>query len=119
MAVSSQTSIANRRDYDTTFTAEYDANQTNHPIITPSTGKRLQVVGLRFSTEKAGSAGQYVKFSFETSVDTLTKIFVGTAPARNVVAACYFVGGVNEPLSLTTTIGAGNNIFVAVNYKEV
>ena len=114
----SQTSIANEHDFDTTFTAEIDANQTDVALITPTSGKLIKVTGIYISTEGATSAGQKIRLKFNTSDNTICTFFSTTTPASLPMPDIVVRGARNEVLSITSDLGADKNYFIVVNYKE-
>jgi len=120
MAYRSQTSILNDRDFESTFTAEYDEEQTAAAIITPTTGKLLKIVGVYISTEGATTIGQKIRLYFATTGDTVVSLF--PSAVTNTATTFSWKGMVkgvqDEALSITTNIGEGKNYFVSVNYKE-
>src|SRR3990167_11161151 len=73
----SQTAVANSLDYDTSFTAEYDTNQTNLTVITPTSGTRLAIKGVYIGTE--ASTGS-CRLEFGTSADTVHTVFANAQP---------------------------------------
>jgi hypothetical protein len=114
----SLTNIANRHDFDTTFTSEYDNDQTANNIITPAAGKLLKIVSVYISTLGGGSAGQKIRLYFGTSLDTAITFFPTTTPATLQIDSVLIKGQRNEPLKITTNLGVGKNYFIAVNYKN-
>jgi hypothetical protein len=119
MSIDSQTTVANRHDFEYTFTNEYDKNQTAKTIITPTTGKRIKVTGVSLSTEGASTAGQKVRIYFATSADTVATIYCTNAVQNTKVDPIVVTGGVNEPVKITSNLGDDQNYYIAVNYKEV
>jgi len=118
MAYDSTTNIKNRHDFETTFTAEYDNDQTAATIITPTTGKLIKVTGVRISTEGATSAGQFIRVYFATSADTIAKVFCTNAVQNTEVDPIVIRGAQNEVVKITTTLGVDKNYHISVNYKE-
>ena len=114
MAVSSLTGIANRHDFDTPFTNEYDKNQTAATIVTPTSGKLLAVKGIYINTE--GNSG-YIRVYFGTSGNTIHTIYAAATPASGYVPI-VISGARNEVIKLTSTVGDDNNYFIHINYKE-
>lgn len=114
----SLTTIANRHDFSTTFTNEYDSDVTASSIISPTSGKRIKVTGIKVSTEGATAAGQYVRIYFATTGDTIAKVFCTNAVTNVTIDDIVVEGAIDEAVSLTSTLGAGKNFFVAVTYKE-
>lgn len=118
MAYDSQTNIENRHDFDTTFTAEFDRDQTGAALITPTSGKLIKVTGVRVSTEGATSAGQYVRLHFATSGNTIAKVFCTNAVQNTEADPIVVRGAQNEAVSITSNLGVDKNYFISVNYKE-
>lgn len=115
MSLDSQTTIANRHDFDTSYTNEFDNNQTAATIITPTTGKLVHAKGIYINTE--GNSG-YIRVYFGTSGNSIFTIYAGATPASGYVPLSI-EGSVNETIKVTSTVGAGNNYYLLVNYKEV
>lgn len=124
MSYDSQTAIINRHDYDRTFTATYEGNQTNLTILTPESGKSLAIKGVYLSCEGGGAAGSYAQIHFITDEDgNANTVFRNDIFGANSGWMCNYVpmllrGDRNAPLKLTTSVGAGTTVFVLVNYKE-
>ena len=114
MAVSSLTGVANRHDFDTSFTNEYDTNKTAATIITPTSGKLAAVKGIYINTE--GNSGK-IRVYFGTSNNTIHTIFPAATPASGYVPV-VISGARNEVIKVTSTVGNGNNYFLQINYKE-
>lgn len=112
----SLTNMANKQYFNATFTAEFDEDQTAAAIITPTTGKKIKVVGVRLSTEGATSAGQSVRLYF--TGDTVCKIFCTNAVQNNEVGPILISGAVSEALKITSTLGADKNYHLSINYRE-
>jgi hypothetical protein len=115
----SLTTIANRHDATATFTTEYDEDVTAKTIITPTSGKRICVHGVFLSTEGAASAGAKVRLYFATSADTVASIYVTNAVQNTLIPSVLVEGGIDEPLKMTSTLGAGKNYHFVVNYSIV
>jgi len=115
----SLTTIANRHDTTATFTAEYDENVTAKSVITPTSGKRVLVHGVTLSTEGATAAGAQVRLYFATSADTAATIYITNAVQNTSISPILVSGAVDEPLKLTSTLGAGKNYYFSVNYSIV
>ena len=97
-----------------TFTLEYSGNQTNVDILTPTSGKRLQILGLVITTDDSTFV---FTLDFATSTKTVFKAFtsddLGDLPTMNVF------GNVDEPLRLNVSDTVGQDWFVLVNYAEI
>ena len=115
MSYDSQTEIANRHDFNSSYTNEFDNNQTAVAIVTPTTGYSLHIKGIYINTE--GNSG-YIRVYFATSANTIFTIYAGATPASGYVPVSI-TGARNETLRLTSTVGKDNNYFLLVNYKEV
>ena len=111
----SQTQIANRHDFDTSYTNEFDKNQTAATIITPTSGTSLHIKGVYINTE--GNSG-YTRIYLGTSGNTVFTIYPAATPASGYVPVTI-IGSRNEVLKITSTVGDDNNYYLLVNYKEV
>jgi len=114
MDIRSQTTIANRHDFDTSYTNEFDNNQTGATIITPTSGSKVSVKGIYINTE--GNSG-YIRVYFGTTGSIFT-IYAGATPASGYVPV-NIDGEVDEVVSVTSTVGAQNNYYLLVNYREI
>jgi hypothetical protein len=114
MATDSQTAIANRHDFDTSFTNEYDLDQTAVTVITPTTGTTVEIKGVYINTE--GDSG-YIRIYFGTSLNSIFTVYPASTPASGYVPL-YISGARNEVIKITSTVGAQKNYFVLINYKE-
>lgn len=108
----SQTAIANARDFDTSFTTQYDNNQTNKDIITPTSGTKLAIKGVYVGTEATSG---YIRLEFGTSGNTVCTVFANAQPGYIEVDV---KGAQNEALRMDSAFGADKNFFVLVNYRE-
>jgi len=113
--IKSQTDIANRHDFQNSYTTEFDNNQTAATIITPTSGTYISVKGIYINTE--GNSG-YIRVYFGTSTDSVFTIYAGATPASGYIPVTID-GALNEPLKVTSTVGNGSNYFLLVNYREV
>ena len=114
MGLQSQTTLANKHDWDTSYTNEFDNNQTAATIITPTTGTAIEVKVIYINTE--GNSG-YIRVYFGTSGNTIFTIYASATPASGYVPV-QLDGAVNEPIKITSTAGNGSNYFLLINYKE-
>jgi len=114
MHLESMTTIANRHDFDTSYTNEFDNNQTAATIITPTSGTYASVKGIYINTE--GNSG-YIRVYFGTSNDSIFTIYAGATPASGYVPM-NIDGDVDEVIKVTSTVGNGSNYYLLVNYKE-
>ena len=121
MSYDSQTAIKNRHDFDSTFTNEYDGDQTATTIITPTSGYKIKVTSAYISSEDATTVGQRIKLHFATSGNTVATLFPGAVDNQTSAIAIdkmLVTGATDEVLKLTANIGADRNYFILVNYKE-
>lgn len=118
MSYDSQTNILNRHDFDTSFTAEYDNDQTDANLITPTSGTLLKVTGVYISTEGASNAGEKIRLEFSTTGNTVCTFFPKTTPDTFDLDNVMVKGARNESLQITSDLGTGQNYFIAINYKE-
>jgi len=117
----SLTTIKNNHDFDTTFTNEYDENQTAVTLITPTSGKSLKITGVYISTEGATTIGQKIRLYFATSDDTVATIIpaaVSNQASSMVVSPIIVRGAIDETLKITSNLGSGKNYFICINYKQ-
>jgi len=99
-----------------TFTGEYEATQTDIDIITPASGKKLQIAGI--ITTASGNAEE-IKLDFDTSEQKIWRHYISKFAALCGMDIA-FKGDADEPLTLNWTLGGeGDKIFVLVNYREV
>ena len=75
MAVQASSEVLSRHDFNATYTNEYDSNQTNVSIVSPSSGKKLKIIGGYISLEGSATTG-YVKLGFLNN--TVIKVFAGS-----------------------------------------
>ena len=116
MSYDSQTAIANRHDFDKTFSAEYEGDQTGLTLITPTSGKTLKIVGVYVSNESTDGKVR-VYFSDDEDDSTQTVHTVYGADSNNYIP-CVIRGDVNAVLKVDSTLGGADNFFILVNYKE-
>jgi len=96
-----------------TFTAEYTSNQTDQDIITPSSGKKISVVGgLTVTTASAGE----IKLDFPTSNKPIWRHYASKFSQAGAWKL-NLTGQVDEPVRLNTTTGS-ENVFLMINYRE-
>ena len=114
MGLNSQTTISNKHDWDTSYTNEFDNDQTAATIITPTSGTALNIKGVYINTE--GNSG-YIRLYMGTSSNTVFTIYAAATPASGYVPV-QINGSRNEVLKITSTVGAASNYFLLVNYKE-
>ena len=118
MSTDSQTAIANRHDFDKTFTAEYDNNQTGATLITPASGKLLKIVSW-FITSDGGSGYVRLYFSDDENdqINTVGMIKTGT-PSIPHSSQCLIRGDRDAVLKFDSTLGDSVLFFILINYKE-
>ena len=109
--IDSQTTIANRQDYDHTSTNEFDNDQTSANLITPTSGKGLEIKGVYVSSEATSG---YVRLVL--SGDTVATVYCNS---QSGYIPTYKKGDRNAPLKITSTLGAAKHYFLLVNYKEL
>ncbi len=113
MSIDSLTAIANRHDFDTTFTNEYDSDQ-DLSVVTPSSGKLLKITGISVTVEGTASTGS-VRLAF--AGNTVAEIYAGGT--ESTLLKDVVIRGIrNEALQLVSTLGADQNFFLQINYKE-
>ena len=115
MSIDSQTTVANRHDYDTTYTNEWDQDQTALTILTPTSGYCLKVAGVHVSGE--ATSGQ-IRVYFPTSGNSLLVAFGGASGVLQADDTMVMKGTTDEPIKITSTFGADKNFFISIDYKE-
>jgi len=96
-----------------TFTAEYTSNQTNNDIITPSSGKRISVIGgLTVTTASSGT----IELDFPTSNKPIWRHYASKFSEAGAWKI-NITGQVDEPVRLNTSTGT-ENVFLMINYRE-
>lgn len=113
-SIDSLTTISNRQDFDTSLTYEADSDQAAATLLTPTSGKTLSIKGIYINTE-ATSGG--IRIYTELSNDTLARTFAANTPCTGYIPL-YKKLARNEKLKYTSTLGADQNYFIQVNYKE-
>lgn len=116
MGYDSLTGIANRHDFDKTFTNEYAADQTGVTLITPTTGKFLKVAGVYISTNSTDGKVR-IYFSDDENDQENTVVTSYGVDSNNYIPV-HVNGDRNAVLKIDSTLG-GDAFFVLVNYKEV
>jgi hypothetical protein len=106
----SQTAIANSLDYDTALTVEYDQDQTNGTILTPTSGTKLAIKGTYVTTEATSG---FVRILIDG--DTVATYYANQSPAYLPITK---KGLRNSALKVTSNLGADKNYFILVNYRE-
>lgn len=95
-----------------TFTEEYTANQTNLAIITPGSGKKVDVVGVLAVTDSETGA---ISLDFVPSGKKIMRLYASKFSSV-VNDDMHTEGYPGEVVTLNTTTGA-NNVFILVNYR--
>ena len=116
MAIRSQTAILNDRDFQKTFTAEYDTNQTGTTLITPTSGKVLRIVGIYISTDSTD--GKIRVYFSDDENDTTNTCLISYGADSNNYVPLLIRGDRNAVLKFDSDLGADDNFFVLVNYTE-
>lgn len=116
--IDSTVTVLNRQDFDTTFSAGFNTvtPAAGSSIITPSTGKQLQITGVMVKT--AATAGS-IHLRFASSDDTVAKDNFGTIETQYFTSPIYKLGAINEPLEMVLAGTGTTQVMVFVNYKEV
>lgn len=105
--------LVSRGHGKTTFTEEYLTGQTDLAIITPTPGRKLDIVGLLIATD---SITADVSLDFVTSGKKVMRLY-SSAFARMINDDMHIEGDVDEVLTFNST--AGNyKTFIMVNYRE-
>lgn len=112
----SLTGIANRHDFNKTFTAEYDSNQSGATLITPTSGKLLKVVGVYISTDSTD--GKVRVYFSDDENDAVQTVLTAFAADSNNYVPCLVRGDRDAVLKFDSDLGADDNFFILVNYKE-
>ena len=101
--------------FRSTFTEEYTADQTDNDIIIPSSGNKLAITYVYI---QANANSGVVEMDFATSGDKVARLY---ASNRNQTAVRIGAntGAEDEPLTLNTTTGADNEVFISINYIEL
>ena len=105
--------LVSRGHGKTTFTAEYDEEQSFTAIITPASGKKLDIVGALILTDATTGVARLL---FLTSGKIVMPLYASVF-ARIISDDMHVEGAIDESLSLYTSTGT-NNVFVLVNYRE-
>ena len=100
----------NIQQFLSSFAQDYSGAQTNLTIITPSSGKKLEIIGVYASTS---TVNVDVTLDFVTSGNIIFKLYTAQK-ATAVGIPCHHDGAINESLRLT----CGANTFICVSYIE-
>jgi len=115
MSVQTSSEVLSRHDFNATYTNEYNTNQTNLSVISPTGQKKIKVAGGYVSLSGTATTG-YVKLGFFDN--TVIKVFAGSGTYFDFSNILVF-GEQGGSLKLTSTLGNGINFLVVVNYEEV
>jgi len=110
-----RTSILTSRGHGkNTITVEYTVNQAATALITPNSGKKVDVCGVFTSSDSA--AGE-IRLDFATSLIKVWRHYITTfAQASDM--DMHIEGAVDEVLTVTTSQGP-KLVFIVVNYREL
>ena len=95
------------------FSDEMAGSHIDIPIITPSSGKKLMIVGV--ITAADSEAG---KLSLDFSADIVWRHYVARFKTQCGMDM-NFKGVVDEPLVLNSTIAGEDEFYILVNYREI
>lgn len=105
--------LVSRGHGKTTFTDEYTTGQTDLAIITPASGRKLDIVGVLIATD---SITADISLDFATSLIKVMRLY-GSAFTRIINDDMHIVGKVDEALTFNSTVG-NYNVFIMINYRE-
>lgn len=114
MAQDSLQASTERHDFDTSYTNEFDNDQSNADIITPAAGKALRIASIAITTEATSGS-----LRLKIGSNTLFTYFASSGNNGSGLIQLTREGGNDEAVKLTSTLGAGSNYFVLVNYEEI
>ncbi len=100
----------NIQQFLTSFTQDYAGAQTNLTIVTPSSGKKLEIIGVYASTSTVNID---ITLDFATSGNIVFKLYTAQKATDSGIP-CHHDGAVDESLRLT----CGANTFICVSYME-
>ena len=100
----------NIQQFLSSFAQDYSGAQTNLTIITPSSGKKLELIGVYTSTSTVNID---VTLDFAISGNIVFKLYTAQKATDSGIP-CHHDGAINESLRLT----CGANTFICVNYIE-
>lgn len=91
------------------------ADLTDADLITPISGKRLQIAGIY-----VGSQVNVGELTLEFVTSGITVFYFDSSKYQHSsVLDCADVGEVDEPLQITTSMGADNKVILKVNYRQI
>ncbi len=100
----------NIQQFVTSFAQDYSGAQTNLTIITPSSGKKLEITQIYTSTS---TVNVDITLDFATSGNIVFKLYTAQKATESGIP-CHHDGAVDESLRLT----CGANTFICVSYIE-
>ncbi len=100
----------NIQQFLSSFAQDYSGAQTNLTIITPSSGKKIEIIGVYTSTSTTTTD---ITLDFATSGNIVFKLYT-TQRATAAGIPCHHDGAVDESLRLT----CGANTFICISYME-
>ena len=100
----------NIQQFLSSFAQDYSGAQTNLTIITPSSGKKIEIIGVYTSTS---TVNVDVTLDFATSGNIVFKLYTAQKATDSGIP-CHHDGEVDESLRLT----CGANTFICVSYME-
>ena len=100
----------NIQQFVTSFAQDYPGAQTDLTIITPSSGKKLEITQIYTSTS---TVNVDITLDFATSGNIAFKLYTAQK-ATEAGIPCHHDGAINESLRLT----CGANTFICVSYME-
>ncbi len=102
--------LVSMEDNRITFTADYSGAQAGVIILTPSSGKSLEIHEIYVSTDTTTTN---VTLEFATSGITAFKLYTTNFTAAET-SFIHVDGAVNEPITLT----CGADTFISITYHE-
>lgn len=112
----SLTAIANDQGFEHTYTNEFSGNQTGLTIITPTSGKFLQITGVYVATDSTD--GKVRVYFSDDENDAINTVYMSYGAESNNYVPLLLRGDRDAVLKLDSTVGS-DNYFVLVNYTEV
>ena len=91
------------------------ADLTDAELITPATGKRLQIAGVYVGTQV--NVGELTLRFATSNIDVF--YFDSSKYQHSSVLDCADVGEADEALTISTTMGANNKVILKVNYRQI
>jgi hypothetical protein len=97
-----------------TYAATFLSNQTNVTLVTPPTGKKIQVIGVLMTSDDSLFTA---KVEFLTSVRVIQEHFESGTLGSYI--PCNITGATNEVVTLNIAGSTSKNWFIQVNYAVV